>query len=75
MSLDYERQTLEKMLKIKRIKKADREFPPSFCQKQSLDGCGTVYDPEGILRGWIFYVWFKPLRLSITFGSVKNACI
>lgn len=48
-----------------------KNFVPSFVRIQKFDGSRTCADPSGIMRGSLLDVWIRPLRLSITTGTVK----
>jgi hypothetical protein len=47
-------------------------LPPSAVSKAML-GAPSVFDPAAILRGFIYHVWLRPLRLYLGIGLVKYA--
>jgi hypothetical protein len=53
------------------IRQSERAFVPSFLRPQVFDGARSCADPSGILRGKLYEIWIRPLRLSITFGALR----
>jgi hypothetical protein len=56
---------------VTRPSQSVRPFAPSYFDKQIFAGNKSCADPCGKLRGWLYELWLRPLRFSVTFGWLR----
>jgi hypothetical protein len=64
---------MEIIFRSRRMPDNNRLLALSFAEMQVLDGNVSCADPEGVLRGALYRLWFRPLRLSLLLGVIWSA--